>query len=238
MVSFIVPAHNEEASIVHCLSAIVAAMEAVASEHEVIVVDDSSTDATVRYALEHGAQVIRVEHRNIAKTRNSGANEARGDVLFFVDADTLISAEIVHSALRVIEEGAAGGGCVPRFEEQMPLWFHLFYPVLVIVSRWVLRQTGGACVFCTREAFAASGGFSEIHFAAEEVGWIKGIKRHGRFVVLRETVVTSGRSVRAQSPWTIARILVRFIVRGPDGFRDRRGLDLWYRPFRDKAPPA
>src|SRR4030095_3049173 len=233
MISFIVPAHNEEVWISRC-SAIASATESVASDHEVFVVDDASIDATVHIAAQRGARVVRAAHRNIAATRNSGAKEASGDVLFFVDADTLISAEIVHSALRAIEEGAVGGGCVPRYEERMPFWFHLFYPLMVIASRGVLRQTGRACVFCTREAFAASGGFSEVHFAAEEAFWIQALKHHGRFVVLRETVVTSGRSVRAQSPWTIARIFLRLIVRGPNGFRDRSGLDLWYRPFRDK----
>ena len=105
----------------------------------------------------------------------------------------------------------------------------------MITCRWLIHQTGGACVFSTREAFAGSGGFSEAHFAAEEMGWIKGLKRQGRFVVLREPVVTSGRNIRAQSPWTIARVFMRLMLRGPDGFRDREGLDLWYRPFRDKA---
>ncbi len=235
MISFIVPAHNEEAWIGRCLSAIATAMESVAPDHKVIVVDDASTDATARFALQRGAHVIRVAHRNIAATRNSGAKEAGGDVLFFVDADTLITGKIVHSALCAIEQGAVGGGCVPRYEEPMPAWFHLFYPLMVIASRWVVRQTGGACVFCTREAFDASDGFSEVHYAAEEVVWIEALKRHGRFVVLRETVVTSGRNVRGQSPWTIARLIARLLFRGPDGFRDRRGLDLWYRPLREKG---
>src|SRR4029434_3636123 len=131
MISFIVPAHNEEVWISRCLSAIVSATRSVASDHEVFVVDDASIDATVHIAAQHGARVVRAAHRNIAATRNSGAKEASGAVLLFVHADTLISAEIVHSALRAIEEGAVGGGCVPRYEERMPFWLHLFYPLMV-----------------------------------------------------------------------------------------------------------
>ena len=50
MISFIVPAHNEELWIGGCLDSIRAAMEKLAEPYEVIVVDDASTDATPRIA--------------------------------------------------------------------------------------------------------------------------------------------------------------------------------------------
>ena len=60
------------------------------------------------------------------------------------------------------------------------------------------------------------------------------LKRHGRFVVLADPVMTSGRNLRAHSFWSIARLLTPLALRGPDGFRDREGLGLWYRPLREK----
>ena len=75
------------------------------------MVDDASTDATSAIARQQGAQVVRVEHRQISATRNAGARRAHGAVLFFVDADTLVNASAVHSALRVVRAGAVGGGC-------------------------------------------------------------------------------------------------------------------------------
>jgi len=208
-------------------------MKSVGTAHEVIVVDDCSTDATSSVARQHTARVLRVEHRHIAATRNAGAREARGDVLFFVDADTLVSAGVIVSALRSIREGAVGGGCVPRFEGWLPLWWRAAYPLFVVAVR-LLRQPGGSCLFAARSAFEATGGFSEVHFAAEDAVFVSALKRHGRFVVLAEPVVTSGRNLRAHSFWRIARLLTRLALRGPDGFRDRRGLDLWYRPLRER----
>ena len=234
MISFIVPAHNEQAWVGRCVSAIHDAMAPVGEAHEVVVVDDSSTDDTALAAQQGGARVMRVEHRQISATRNSGAREARGDILFFVDADTLVNAQVVQSALRSIREGAVGGGCVPRFEGRLPLWWRLAYPFLVGVVR-LLRLPGGACQFCTRRAFDTTGGFSEDHYAAEDALFAKALKRRGRFVVLADPVVTSGRSLRAHSFWNIARLLTRLAFRGPNGFRDRRGLDLWYRPEREKT---
>jgi len=234
MITFIIPAHNEEAWIGRCVSAICSAMESVDTLHEVIVVDDCSTDATSSIAQQHTARVFGVEHRHIAATRNAGAREARGDILFFVDADTLVSAHIIQSALRSIREGAVGGGCVPRFEGWLPLWWRVAYPFFVVGAR-LLRQPGGSCLFSARSAFEATGGFSEVHFAAEDAVFVSALKRHGRFVVLADPVVTSGRNLRAHSFWSIARLLTRLALRGPDGFRDRRGLDFWYRPFRNKT---
>jgi len=233
MISFIVPAHNEQAWIGRCVSAIRAAMDLVGEPYEILVVDDASTDSTATMAQQHGAHVIRVEHRHISATRNAGARQARGDILFFVDADTLVNAQLIQSALRSIRAGAVGGGCVPRFEGRTPLWWKLAYPFVVGIVR-LLRLPGGACQFCTRSAFTATGGFSEDHYAAEDALFVKSLKRHGRFVVLAEPVVTSGRNLRAHSFWSITCLLTRLAVRGPDGFRDRKGLDLWYRPEREE----
>jgi glycosyltransferase involved in cell wall biosynthesis len=234
MTTFIIPAHNEEAWVGRCVSAIRSAMESVGTAYEVIVVDDCSTDATSSIAQQHGARVLRVEHRHIAATRNAGAREARGDVLFFVDADTLVGADVIQSALRSIREGAVGGGCVPQFEGWLPLWWRVAYPLFVVGAR-LLRQPGGSCLFSARSAFEATGGFSEVHFAAEDAVFVSALKRQGRFVVLDEPVVTSGRNLRAHSFWSIARLLTRLALRGPATFRDRRGLDLWYRPVREKT---
>ena len=90
MISFIVPAHNEEAWVGRCVSAIRNGVESLGQPHEIIVVDDASSDATAAIARKQGAQVVRVEHRQIAATRNAGAQQSRGDILFFVDADTLL----------------------------------------------------------------------------------------------------------------------------------------------------
>jgi glycosyltransferase involved in cell wall biosynthesis len=233
VISFIIPAHNEEFWIGRCLDAIGRAMERVGDPHEVIVANDSSTDATGTIARRHGARVIEVAHRQISATRNAGAREARGDVFFFVDADTLIGAEVIQSGLRTMREGAVGGGCVPRFEGRLPLWCKAAYPLLVAGVR-LLRRPGGACLFCTRAAFESTGGFSVAHYAAEDTVFVTALRSRGRFVVLAEPVLTSGRNLRAHSFWSVVRLLIRLARRGPDGFRDRSGLDMWYRPLREK----
>ena len=95
MISFIVPAHNEQAGLGKTLQAIHDSARVVGQPYEIIVVDDASTDATAEIAREHNATVVPVNHRQIAATRNSGGRAANGDRFFFVDADTIINSRAV-----------------------------------------------------------------------------------------------------------------------------------------------
>src|SRR5882757_2306839 len=221
MISFIVPAHNEEAWVGRSVSAIRNGAESLGEPHEIIVVDDASSDATASIARQQGAQVVRVEHRQIAATRNTGAQQARGDILFFVDADTLTNAPAIQSALRAIRAGAVGGGCVPRFEGWLPWWFRLTEPFIEPAVRLVRFLPSGTFLFCTRSAFQTAGGFDENYYAAEEVVFVAALKRQGRFAILAETVVTSGRKMRAHSLLTLARLTARLVFLGSRGVRSR-----------------
>jgi glycosyltransferase involved in cell wall biosynthesis len=235
MISFIVPAHNEEAWVGRCVSAIRSGLESVNELHEIVVVDDGSTDNTASIARQQGAQVIRVEHRKIAATRNAGARQSRGDILFFVDADTLVNAPAIQSALRGLHAGATGGGCVPQFDGPLPLWSRLILSIGARICRWLCLLPSGACLFCTRNAFESVGGFDENYYAAEDAVFALALKRHGRFFIPAEPVITSGRKIRAHSFLAFAWLFTRLTLRGPRGLRSRKGLEYWYEPAREKA---
>ena len=213
MISFIVPAHNEEAWVGRCVSAIRNGAESLGEPHEIIVVDDASSDATASIARQQGAQVVRVEHRQIAATRNTGAQQAHGEILFFVDADTLTNAPAIQSALRSIRAGAMGGGCVPRFEGWLPWWGRLTEPLDRTCVRLARFLPSGTFLFCTRSAFQKTGGFDENYFAGKRCVFVAALKRQGRFAILAETVVTSGRKFREHSFWSLARLCMHLILR-------------------------
>jgi hypothetical protein len=142
--------------------------------------------------------VVPVRHRQIAATRNSGARAARGERLFFVDADTTINPLAVAAALRWMDKGAVGGGASAWLEGPVPLYGHLIALLCVLIAK-LAGFTGGAFMFCTREAFHATGGFNERFYWAEEGGFALALKREGRFVVLWKSVLTSGRRLRTVS---------------------------------------
>src|SRR3954470_20431202 len=105
MISFVVPAHNEQAAIGRTLQAIHDSARVVGQPYEIIVVDDASTDATAEIARQHQARVVSVNHRQIAATRNSGGRAGRGERIFFVDADTTINPRAIASALKRMDKG-------------------------------------------------------------------------------------------------------------------------------------
>ena len=227
MLSFVIPAHNEEQHLGATLAAIKAAADEIGESFELIVVDDASTDQTARIAEEAQAHVVHVQDRQISATRNAGARAAKGDVLFFIDADTLASPAAVGACLRELHNGAVGGGCVFRFDGTLPIWARILYPLAVVLSRMV-KLVGGCFLFCTREAFDATGGFCERYFAGEEILFIAALKRHGRFAVPRPTVVTSGRKLRAHSFWQLIREAGRWSLVGPIAYQRRENLGIWY----------
>jgi glycosyltransferase involved in cell wall biosynthesis len=224
MISFVIPAYNEEKYLPATLRALFASAEAVGEPFEVIVADDASTDRTAEVAREHGAQVVSVSNRQIAATRNAGARAARGDVFFFVDADTQANPAAIRAALRSLGNGAVGGGCLFRYDEPVPLWTRVVYPIAMLTCR-MIKLTGGCFLFCTREAFATVGGFSEQMYAAEELEFGRSLKRIGRFVIPRPVVVTSARKIPLLTAWGIVKLIVHGLRKGSSR---REGLELWY----------
>jgi glycosyltransferase involved in cell wall biosynthesis len=237
-VSFIVPAYNEEQLLGRTLTALGLAARALGEPSEIIVVDDASTDRTAEIARQHGARVVSVSCRQIAATRNAGARQAAGELLVFVDADTIVTEAAVRGAVAAMRRGAVGGGCAFAFDGRVPAYGRVLAAVGRVVYR-AARLASGCFLFCTRGAYQATGGFDETMFGAEELLMSRALGRQGRFVVLRASVITSGRKLRALSGWQFLRTLLGFALAGRKGMRRRERLAIWYgerRPDPESDP--
>jgi glycosyltransferase involved in cell wall biosynthesis len=234
VLSFIIPAHNEEALLGRTLAALHASAKALGEPYEVIVADDASTDRTAAIAREHGGCVVAINRRQIAAARNAGARAAAGDPLFFVDADTSVTAAALRAAVRALRRGVVGGGCGSvRFDaDGLPLYAAVMEHVLPPILR-ALRVVPGCFLFCTRRAYLAAGGFDETLYVAEEVAFSGRLKRQGQFVLLWTPVVTSARKLRARTALDLLRIGARLALGGRRVLQRREGLELWYGPRQD-----
>ncbi len=169
MISFIVPAYNEELELSSTIAAIRAAAVDAPQPYEIIVVNDASTDATAEIAARAGARVVSISRRQIAASRNAGARAARGDSLFFVDADTRIKQTHIGEAIAALEEGYAGGSAWVMTDGFVPLWGRICVRVFCAVY-FRLNLGAGAFLFTTRRNFDAIGGFrSEKTWALQSV---------------------------------------------------------------------
>lgn len=106
-VSVIIPVFNEENHIIACLNSI---KNQTHTDLEIIVVDDGSTDRTVKRVKQfRHAKLFHQHHLGPATARNRGAIHAKGDILVFVDADMVCEQNFVKNLIKPILTGSSIG---------------------------------------------------------------------------------------------------------------------------------
>lgn len=125
-VSIVIPAWNEEERIADCLAN---TTRQTVAPHEVLVVDNRSTDATCavveRFIAEHPDAPVRLLHQSeeqgLIPTRNFGLDQATGDVLGRVDADCMLKPDWVEVVSGIFtEDPEAMGATGPVTYYDMP----------------------------------------------------------------------------------------------------------------------
>jgi len=109
LISVIIPCFNASAWIRETLDS-VRAQDMEASQIEVIVVDDGSTDASaevVRAAQAPGLRLIRTDNRGAAHARNVGTRAASGAFFQYLDADDLLSPSALRARREALEKSGA-----------------------------------------------------------------------------------------------------------------------------------
>jgi glycosyltransferase involved in cell wall biosynthesis len=177
----IIPAYNEESLLPRLLDSIDVARARYArgaAEVEVIVADNASTDATALLAQGRGCRVATVSKRMIAAVRNGGAAAARGEILCFIDADSVVHARTFDVIEATIDSGRFVGGATGVTMERWSLGIVATW-LLVIPIVWIAGMDTGV-VFCRRVDFEAVGGYPEDRHFAEDVAFLLRLRRLGR----------------------------------------------------------
>jgi len=235
-ISIIIPAFNEERLIGETLRRVKAATAAFARREwatEIIVCDNNSTDRTAELARAEGARVVFEPVNQIARARNSGAAEAAGDWLVFIDADSHPSVELFGDVAEQIATGRClAGGCTVKLEGH--------YPVGGLIARlWngisrAGRLLAGSFIFCEAGAFREVGGFSNELFASEEIDLSQRLKRlarerRKRLVILhRHPLLTSARKLHLYTPREHLRFLLRAAFSHRRILKSREECHTWY----------
>lgn len=188
MLSIIVPCLNEAEGIGAALAAL-APLRARGAE--VIVVDGGSGDATVERAAPRADLVI-IAPRGRASQMNAGAARARGEILLFLHADTLLPESADALVVEGLKRTRRGWG---RFDVAISG----SHPLLRVVA-WLMNvrsrltgiATGDQAIFTTRSLFTAAGGFPAIALM-EDIALCKQLKRFGPPLCLRHRLTASGR---------------------------------------------
>src|SRR6266576_5250166 len=119
-ISLVVPAFNEERLLpgsLSCMRAALQGFDRLGWKSELIVCDNNSTDRTAEIAIAAGAEVVVEPVNQISRARNAGAARARGDWIFFVDADSDPTVELFLEAADSLRSGRClAGGSTVRYE--------------------------------------------------------------------------------------------------------------------------
>ena len=205
--SIIVPTLNEAGGLVAHLAALRPMRE---RGTEVVVVDGGSTDGTPALAAPWADSVVSAP-RGRAAQMNAGAKLARGDVLLFLHADTLLPDAVDLLLAQALEDPARVWG---RFDIAIEGTHRLLRVVawtMNLRSRLTGIATGDQAMFVRRDAFDAAGGFPELPLM-EDIALSRKLKRIGRPLCLRERAVTSGR--RWEQRGVLRTIVLMWRLRG------------------------
>ena len=214
-VSVIVPAWNEESGLAACLQSVGATQPGV----EIILADGGSTDRTREIAAEFGARVVVSPVRQRATQLDLGVQQARGDVLLFLHADTRLPAGW-QTEIRAIldgDSGVIGGAFCRRFDH--PSWWLRGTSAL---ADWRGRIwgcfLGDQAMFVRSAVFWSLGGFRPID-QCEDLDFSLRMSRAGRTRMIGKPVVSSGRRFLRRGPfrqtWSDFATAWLFICRQP-----------------------
>jgi len=228
--SFLIPAHNEEALIGEVLEAILTSVARASgvsrnnlwlpdTSFEVIVADDGSEDATASivtaFADDAGVRLVSCVGGTCAAARNAGAAASSGGVLCFVDADTIVPEKAVDRILELHEDE---GRCLVLYrltsrEPGIRAW--VWWTFWGLARRIPLARAKSMPAFmsCDRAHFESYGPFDESRIIAEEWPLTGTAYRHHRERFLYDrslTARTSSRRMELQ-PFGYARTFLRWV---------------------------
>ena len=199
-ISVIIPALDEEASIARAIRSC-----REAGPCQVIVVDGGSRDRTVEIARGEADAVIAAP-RGRAAQMNAGAAVARGNVLLFLHADTLLPVGSVPAVLGALQDPGVIGGAFRVRLAASPGAGRYVRATLGITGRMIVARacvarafTGDQAIFVRAEAFRAVGGYPEIPLM-EDVELSRRMRRAGKTVLLSLRVQSSGRRWETWGP--------------------------------------
>jgi len=209
-VSVVVPTLNEEKYIENCLKAL--KNQNYKGRYEIIVADGMSRDRTAKIAKEFADKVIVVKKRGAAAERNAGAKEAEGEILLFIDADTVANFNLITEIAKAFRGKVVGTTCpiLPLSSDIAD--FVLYYIFNEFIKASMMTKTpqvvGSLCAYKTN-VFNRVNGFDEKLLNSEDWDLSKRISRLGKIKFVDSTfVLTSTRRIRK---WGRARAVARYV---------------------------
>lgn len=158
---------------------------------EILIIDGDSHDETVKIAETKGARVISSD-KGRAVQMNVGAREARGDILYFLHADTVPPTGFDKNILFSIEMGYCSGSFLHSFDYEHPVLRFTSW----LVNKIPRTRMGDQSLFVKKQIFNDIAGFDEKQIIMEDVGIAHRLMATCSFKLHEEKIITSARKFR------------------------------------------
>jgi glycosyltransferase involved in cell wall biosynthesis len=194
--SLVIPAHNEERYIEDCLRSIAQHGKAL---HEVIVVDNASSDSTGKIASSFpGVRVVREDTKGLTYARQKGLKEAQGELVGYMDADTRMPEHWVEKVFEVFKKNPH----VVAFSGPAHYWDATLVQKLTLALSWwstaplmyfvVGYMIYGAHFVARKDALEKIGGFdTSIAFYGEDTDIAKRLSKVGKVLFRMDFYILS-----------------------------------------------
>ena len=211
--SIIIPAYNAEDVLPLCLSSLMPGLES-GLIREVILVDGGSEDQTRRLAEGAGATVISAPEKGRAAQLRQGVEQARGDWLLFLHADTALSRDWAERAKAHIEER-------PDRAAAFTLAYRSDHPMAKVVARranWRARTLGlpygDQGLMLSRKLYQEVGGYPDVSFM-EDVKIVRALGKQRLTLLSAEARTDASKYERdgwRKRSWRNAFLITRYLL--------------------------
>lgn len=198
-ISIIIPILNEEATIGKLLNHL---FENSSKENiaDLIVVDGGSTDHSESIIKKFQNVTFLISDKGRAKQMNIGAKNAKGNILYFLHADSFPPKHFDQLIINEVENGNLAGCFKMKFDSnhwwlKLAGWLTHF--------RWRACRGGDQSQFITKKLFNTIGGFDERFVVYEDNDLINKLYAINQFVVIQQWLTTSARRYEHNGVWKL-----------------------------------
>nr|MDO8081661.1 glycosyltransferase [Candidatus Freyarchaeota archaeon] len=228
-ISVIIPTLNEERYLPSCIKS-VSNQTLPRDMYEIIVVDSHSSDRTPEIAKKYADRLLVAPREGAGAARNVGAKIAKGKILLFLDADTMICKNFMEELLKNSDKKLIVGGTCSIYPSDGTPFGNAFFKLINLIYRLVYflgkphAQT--KCCFYRKNVFRSIGGFNKNLIITEdqEMAWRAGKK--GKMVCL--TTAAAYSSMRREKTVGYIKTVLPWLMNYIGVFFFKKSSKVWH----------
>lgn len=185
VISIIIPAYNEEKYLPKLLECI---KRQTYKNYEIIIADANSKDKTTQIAKKYECRIVKGGLP--AAGRNNGAKVAKGDILLFLDADSMIGRDFLKNSLNDVQNrklDVAGSYLYPLSNNLIDKIYLAIFNFWTAITQFFYPNACGSGIFCKKWLHNKVKGFDENIKLSEDMNYVKRCGKAGKFRIIKNS---------------------------------------------------